>query len=705
MGDSKGMKNRLFNITELAKKKGSKAENILAIDPELFRKAMVLIGRSVRYDRTVKKAVFITGLSAYTEDPLNLWLKGEFGVGKTYNAVEALKFFPPEDVWYLGRLSPTALIHEHGVLIDEYGEEIKPTDRPDKEASEEEKERWRERLANARVLIDLRGKILVFLEPPHIETYNMLRPILSHDKYEIDFKITEKNKRGRHETIHVVIRDWPACIFCTAESRFIGDLASRGLTVTPDQNVRKYYAANMLAAEKAEYPMDLQPDIDAELLSVYIESLKHRLQSLRAIIPYAYELAKVFPANLPRSMRDFKHILSIIKVHALFHYAQRPILKIGEGDNEKIYVLATRDDFEFALELWDEIRETTETFLPAHILKFYNEVFKEQVKNTGATTVGILTDAWNGKFNDKRSRDTIERWLKQLCAADLVNKEPDPVDKRQYLYRDVHNGGNIRNYPNLANSVNFKPESLKAWRKRLGKISATKHISLYMSILGDKEASVKEIYERYYTQNAMLRIFEGAQNEPEMVKRGSKLSEFSKCGYHADNSGMEKATQTRAENRLKDAVSTMEKHAPPDFEASQTPVSRERSPTQNFGGNDLRREPGSRETGETGGAENAGDQAAGPVHGPGSKDRVQEQRTKLQAARNQTLGSKRPRARKLRNRLPRSPMSSVAGKRSMLKMFQTPWSKLRNCSPHYLLPDWREISSPMKNWRQALRRA
>lgn len=61
---------------------------------------------------------------------------------------------------------------------------------------EEAKKKWRERVQNARYIIDLRNKILVFLEAPHFETYNILRPILSHDASEISYKVTDKTATG-----------------------------------------------------------------------------------------------------------------------------------------------------------------------------------------------------------------------------------------------------------------------------------------------------------------------------------------------------------------------------------------------------------------------------------------------------------------------------------------------------------------------------
>lgn len=88
------------------------------------------LGKRIKKDRSTKLSVLFTGLSGYLSQPINLFLKGESGVGKSYNVVETLKYFPQEDIWLLGGLSPKALIHDHGVLLNEYGEPIDLTEKP-----------------------------------------------------------------------------------------------------------------------------------------------------------------------------------------------------------------------------------------------------------------------------------------------------------------------------------------------------------------------------------------------------------------------------------------------------------------------------------------------------------------------------------------------------------------------------------------------
>ena len=67
-------------------------------------------------------------------------------------------------------------------------------------------------LETAKTEIDLSGKILVFLEPPHHELWNLLKPILSHDLVKIEFPYVDRTDREGIVTKKVVVKGWPACI-------------------------------------------------------------------------------------------------------------------------------------------------------------------------------------------------------------------------------------------------------------------------------------------------------------------------------------------------------------------------------------------------------------------------------------------------------------------------------------------------------------
>jgi hypothetical protein len=197
--------------------------------------------KCVKKDRPTKLSVFFAGESAYLREPIDLFLKGESGIGKTYNVVETLRYFPQEDTWFLGGLSPKALIHDFGVLLSKYGEPIDLTEKPVKpkkkqfETEEEYREAlkeydeelkaWSEEIRNSYTLIDLSHRILFFLESPEFNTFRMLYPILSHDTERIEYGFTDKTAKGQLRTAKVVIQGWPATIFLSTDRKYMEELA------------------------------------------------------------------------------------------------------------------------------------------------------------------------------------------------------------------------------------------------------------------------------------------------------------------------------------------------------------------------------------------------------------------------------------------------------------------------------------------------
>jgi hypothetical protein len=534
--------NSLFNLKELKNQGGFKAGDLLAVDPKLYSKFLRHLSRTVRRDIITKNMVFLTALSAYTPEPINLFLRGESSIGKSYNVVQALKYFPKDDVWLLGGLSPTALIHQHGLLIDKNGDLILPSHKPNKDATQEEKEAWIQKMRDSRYLVELNGKILVFLEAPHFETFNMLRPILSHDAHQISYRFTDKSGKGQLQTQHVIIQGWPATIFCSTQEKYVQDLATRGFTITPEMTQKKYEAANILTGKKSAYPWMFQNDFDYMLLEGYIHFLKNHLNEIKAVDPYAIKFAQAFPSRSPRSMRDFKHLTNLIKVSALFHFAQRPLLirKIKpeaaeDKEIEEHYIMVTRHDYDFVMTLWNNIQETTETSAPGHIIKFYHEAVEETAKEKQEFTIEDLTEKWNNKSEDKKSSDAIRRWTTFLCSIGYLTSKPDPTDKRRQLYKTIQNTQKSRNYTNSPFSSIFTLETLKAWLNEANQIFAHNSLSLRENIITEQEISIEELYNRHFLSETIPRAnIPLNTSEASLTEAASKVDENDKINKLRD---------------------------------------------------------------------------------------------------------------------------------------------------------------------------
>jgi len=409
-------------------------------------------------------------LQRIQSNPLNLFLKGESSIGKTYNVTETLKYFPEEDVWYLGRLSPTALIHERGILVDENGEPINFAEAPrkgdfeDKREYREARRRWNERIRNAYHLVDLSGKILVFLEAPPLQTFNMLLPILSHDKHEIDYRITEKTSKGQLQTLRTVIRGWPATIFCTTSTKYLDDLATRTFTVMPETTHDEFKEANLVTAQKNACPWLFDEErFELRVIRYLINNFKTSMKKYSGVVvPYAEFLAENYFAEIGRDMRDFKNFLEYIKVLTALHFVQRPELQIGE----KRYIVSQLTDFVIAQKIFFTIFESTRTNLPKHVLDFYHKVLLQ--KETWETAEAV--EAYNKVFNPPKTSKTIQRYFEQLSDVGYVDIQPHPNDKRKNIYvvfqrekwtnRDIFKMSLISN-PDLKKTV-------ENWLEKLG---------------------------------------------------------------------------------------------------------------------------------------------------------------------------------------------------------------------------------------------
>lgn len=493
-----------FDLARLKELGGFKAGDLLAVDPQLYAKFMAHLSKEVKRDNVTKSMVFLTGLSAFTSQPINLFLRGPSTIGKTHNVVKTLAYFPRERIWLLGGLSATAIVHERAKLIDEKGEEIQPKNKPIKPKKHEyhdeqryrearteyneNQKRWIKRLKNSRHIVDLTGKILVFLDAPHIETFNRLRPILSHDTEQINYKFTDKNLT----TQHVVIQGWPATIFCSTAEGYVQDLATRSFTHTPETEPVKYGDANKLSGTKAAVPWEFKRDMDTDLLEAYIRFLSKNLKDFKVVVPYGAEFGAKFPHRFARSMRDFKHIRSLIKVSALFHFAQRPILHRPTGD----CVMATQQDYDFIMALWQRVKETTETSAPGQVIKFFHQVVENIAKEQRTFLIKDLVEKWNSLFEDKRSSRTIRSWVDFLCEVGYMTKEVNPDSKRSNLLRMIeqHKTGESGSLP-FSHVCTL--ESFKAWLNRAKKHCGNEEVYLKEKI-SDKHVSPEDVFKKYF---------------------------------------------------------------------------------------------------------------------------------------------------------------------------------------------------------------
>ena len=83
-----------------------------------------VVAKEVKQDDRLCKQVFITLLSTYTKNPINLAINAPTGEGKSYVVRKVAELFPQSDVIFLTAMTDKALFHRQGTLVikDENGE-------------------------------------------------------------------------------------------------------------------------------------------------------------------------------------------------------------------------------------------------------------------------------------------------------------------------------------------------------------------------------------------------------------------------------------------------------------------------------------------------------------------------------------------------------------------------------------------------------
>lgn len=379
------------------------------------------LSTTIKKDRPTKLITFACMLLSQTEDDqFNVGLQAESAAGKSYVPIEIAGYFPTDEVIVIASASPTAFFHDKGTW--------------DKERSV--------------LVVDLEAKILLFLDQPHFQLLERLRPMLSHDRKELEYKITDKSEKRGLRTKNVVLRGYPSVIFCTVKLDPDEQEKTRLFLLSPEIDEAKLKESIELLAQKRCNPEMFTKVLESNLRR---KLLKERIQAIRnsniqrIIIPNSDKVTTRFYAKhkqlKPRDQRDFPRIISLIKAHALLNCFNRKKI-----DNETIE--AKQDDIEAGFALYEEIAEPNELGLPPYALDIYKKVFiplfeemqvvskdeKGNEKILGIDRKGIEKRYFE-IYHKPLNYEFFKRYLKPgLESAGLITEEPDPNDKRRMLY-------------------------------------------------------------------------------------------------------------------------------------------------------------------------------------------------------------------------------------------------------------------------------
>jgi hypothetical protein len=516
------------------------------LNDNFFEFLVKTIKKTVRCEDSLIRQIAYTGLSSYIEDnPINLGILAPTSEGKTYPITESLQYFPNEDVLYIGKMSTMTLVRKKGILIDKNGQSIEDklkelvkrknltNDREEKISINEEIQNL---LEDAKTLIDLRGKILVFLEPPKYDLWDLLKPILSHDKKEIEFPFVNKTDREGHQTKDVVVRGWPSCIFCSArdESKMEiwSEVKSRFLITSPNMVPKKYDESTQLISLNFGWPNSIQQqaiisDIEMDWAKECILLIKQKISELKSKnkdngkislwIPYNRLLQKELPSNKGTDVRLQKRIFSLLNIVPIVKFNLRKLLVLGNETS----VIADLSDLK-------EVLTITQNFdgIPKFKLDFFDNIFYpcfktktkpdtnadgSKTEDREAVTSKQLCDYYKEKTGKPISTDNIKTtYLNELVNNGLIDYEISNIHGKQYIYYPLIESSSFSSITNPIDQVSQQFSTI--YEKIITNITETWLFYEIMQVLSHRLdlSEIKEPLADYLDNHDKFQFFDNS---------------------------------------------------------------------------------------------------------------------------------------------------------------------------------------------------
>lgn len=366
-----------------------------------------ILDSTVKYDSPNRKITFLMTLLNYTEeDQANLAYNAESSTGKSYIPLEIVWYFPQEDVMYIAYSSPTSFFHE-------YGEWLK-----------EEKQK----------LINLHQKILVFVDQPHDLLLQRLRPLLSHDRKELIYKITDRRQKSGLRTKTIRLIGYPSVLFCSAKFNMHQQERTRLLLLSPETTQEKIRAGILLRIEKESDRHKFKEWMEKEPQRVWLQERVESIKTwqVRSIIiteedreTITERFFKLHKHLIPRHQRDISRLLGLIKAHTLLNcFTREKVDKTGS-------IIVNKKDIEAGFNLYLAVSEANELGLPPAIYDIF-QALNGTIGEIGVTRQEFAKHYFK-TFHRPVGSKRLTEILRILDSCGLIQEEPDPTDKRRKL--------------------------------------------------------------------------------------------------------------------------------------------------------------------------------------------------------------------------------------------------------------------------------
>lgn len=463
-------------------------------------------------------------LSAYTNNPINLAVNSPSGEGKDYVITKVGDTFPKQDIMFLAGMTDKALFHRQGILVikDESGEyesiehkiaeidsqiqdyeseiAIKTHDKNFRQGRrsliKQLVQQKKDLLKDAGKLIDLSHKILVFLDTPRPELFNALMPLLSHDRYEVEYEFADSTNTGIR-TRNNVLRGWPAVISAQAidwtKYQRYPEIQRRFIVTNPKMTREKYAAAVDLTVDKFGLPdfmyqQKIVSDLDKEKAREIISQIKERMLHVSdriapgkncVFVPFRESLKPQLPTQKAFDMTTANRFGSFLNLLPLINIDKRPSIVFRTEGNpiSQVILFALFEDLQesmFLMEYADGVRP--------YVKEWYYDVFLNAFNDKDKPDSKTVT---NSKGEDK-----VEEKMIALTTEDLVQKTKE-------VYNRVYTKHQIRDtyiYPLICQGYMDETDSELGKRQKI----------LYPLIVLGKSSK----NERLHDENKYLNFFQ-----------------------------------------------------------------------------------------------------------------------------------------------------------------------------------------------------
>ena len=325
-------------------------------------------------DEEQVQTLFLIALSSLSPNPnerLSVRVAGNTSTGKSNAINSTVSFIPEENVEIL--TSTTKAILEDDVLEEKSLVVVS------------ELNLFRENGANAQL----------------IETLKALA--------EGGLHVKKKDLRTNSKTVREEISEQKSIIYSTTDEKADLELGTRQLdiTITSDSKQTKAVNDNTLLLASNPFIQEKQKD---NWVKVGIRAMNSRVGSYEIILPYANLLSgkinekDIIDNSNPRSRRDLKRLISLVKSYCRLHYLQR-----NKIDSEKL-ILSKPKDFIEVLKIAKGSFDQTYSGLDRRVSEVYNLISKKP--------------SWIDRSNLQKevgcSVNTLKKYLDELKNQGLI---------------------------------------------------------------------------------------------------------------------------------------------------------------------------------------------------------------------------------------------------------------------------------------------